>query len=170
MLRRIGAAVLALLVMAVFYVFAVMQEDEDTKRTDAFLVREQEAPISRAAPFASQDPRALAQAFGAAFPLPDGPITGEVTSFTHHGYTALRILVQSQTALVEGVRPKSAASSLLPGGLRFSASERALFGYAITAAESEGARYLALQTDKAAFIVTLPLSDDAASSFALQEP
>lgn len=170
MLRRIGAAALALLMMAVFYVFAVMQEDEDTKRTDAFLVREQEEPITHIAPFTSQDPRALAQAFGAAIPLPSGPVTGEVTSFTHHGYSALRLLVRAQNTLVEGVRPKSAASSILPGHLRFAASERALFGYAITAADSDEYRYYALQTDKAAFVITLPLSEDADGSFALQEP
>jgi len=169
-LRRLGAAFLALLVMAVFYVFAVMQENEDSKRTDAFLVREQEAAITQIAPFSSQDARALAQVFGAAFPLPEGPLTGEVASFSHHGYTALRLTVNSQGAQVVGVRPLSAASSILPPGLRFTASEHALFGYAITTAQQDQARYYALQTDKAAFVITQSLGADAAGGFALQEP
>ncbi len=172
MLRRIPAALLALLLMSVFYVFAVMQENEETKRSDAFLVKEPEAAITRIAPFHSQDGRALAQAFGAAFPMPEGAFTGEVTSPGHHGYAVMRLSVQGQVARVEGVRPLSAASSILPSGLRFTASERALFGHAIMTASDSQTLYYALQTDKAAFVISLPEAASSApgSGFALQEP
>ncbi len=105
MLRRLPAILLTLIIMAVFYLFAVMQENEETKRSDAFVVREPEEAITRIAPFYSQDARALAQAFGAAFPLPEGSIE-EVNSFQHHGYTARRILVKGQVSRVEGPAPE----------------------------------------------------------------
>ena len=172
MLRRVPAALLALLVMAAFYLFAVMQENEETKRSDAFVVREQEEALTAIAPFTSQDPRALARAFGAAFPLPEGAITGEVSSFRHHGYTARRIVVKGQASQIEGVRPLSAAAAIMPSGLRFSGSDRALFGYSLMSAADEHFRYYALQTDKAAFLLRLPEADSAApgGGFALQEP
>lgn len=171
-LRRVPAFVLALLVMAVFYLFAVMQEDEESKRSDAYVVQEQEDAIGRMEPFTSQDPRALATAFGAAFPLPEGNIKGEVSSFSHHGYTARRIVVQSGLARVEGVRPLSAAASILPSGLRFSASDRALFGHPLMIAKDAQRDYFALQTDKAAFVFSLPEASLSApgSGFLLQEP
>lgn len=172
MLRRISSALLALLLMAVFYVFAVMQENEETKRSDAFVVREHESAITQIAPFQSQDARALAEAFGAAFPLPEGLMQGRVESGSHHGYPVMRIQAEGQLARVEGVRPLSAASSILPSGLRFTASDRALFGYALMTAEDAQTQYYALQSDKAAFILSLPMAAIGApgSSFALQEP
>ena len=172
MLRRLPAILLTLIIMAVFYLFAVMQENEETKRSDAFVVREPEEAITRIAPFYSQDPRALAQAFGAAFPLPEGSVEGEVSSFQHLGYTARRILVKGQVSRVEGVRPLSAASSIMPGHLRFRPGEQALFGFSLLGADAGDTRYYALQTDKAAFVISLPLSAVAGpgSGFALQEP
>lgn len=172
MLRRISALVLSALLMAAFYVFAVMQENEETKRSDAFVVQKPELPVARIVPFQSRDGRALAQAFGAAFPLPEGPFTGEVASSGHHGYGVMRLSVQGQISRVEGVRPLSAASSILPGGLRFAASEHALFGYAIMSASDGQTLYYALQTDEAAFVISLPENAAGApgSGFALQEP
>ncbi len=170
MLRRLPAALAALLMMAAFYLFAVMQENEETRRSDAFVVREPEVPVTRAAPFQSQDAPALARAFGVPLPLPEGPVQGEVTSESYHGYPVMRIRVLGQAAQVDGVRPLSAAGSILPSGLRFTASDRALFGYAIMAASDGQTQYYALQTDKAAFLIRVPEAAAPAGGFALQEP
>ena len=172
MLRRIPAALLALLVMAAFYLFAVMQENEETKRSDAFVVQEQEDSLTAMEPFTSRDPHALAQAFGVAFPLPEGDVTGEVSSLRHHGYTARRIVLRGQVSQVEGVRPLSAAAAIMPSALRFGSSDRALFGYSLMSATDGQTRYYALQTDKAAFVLRLPEAALSApgSGFALQEP
>ena len=170
MLRRLPAALAVLLMMAAFYLFAVMQENEETRRSDAFVVREPEVPVTRAAPFQSQDAPALARAFGVPLPLPEGPVQGgghqrKLPRLPGDAHQGARPGTQ-----VDGIRPLSAAGSILPSGLRFTASDRALFGYAIMAASDGQTQYYALQTDKAAFLIRVPEAAAPAGGFALQEP
>ena len=69
-LKRLLALLLSLAVIAVFYLFAVMMEDEESKRTDQFVVQAQQRPLTPIQEMTSEDPARLVDAFGAA-PLPD---------------------------------------------------------------------------------------------------
>ena len=160
---------MSLIVMGAFYVFSVMMEDEQSKRSDEFLVQAAEEPLRKMDAVRSADARALAQAFGAALPVPEGLQGGEVMSGSYHGYTTRSVTLEGKNARVTGVRPASAAPGLMQKDLLFLASDKALLGYSLMAAETDGGAVYSLLRDDAAFLIT-PLAPPDPGGFTLAEP
>jgi hypothetical protein len=169
MVRRILAALLSLIVMAAFYVFAVMMEDEESKRTGEFLVAEERKPLTRMEDLKSADAVELARAFGAAIPLPEGLSDGLVQSGTYHGYPTRLVTLQGTLAQVRGIRPASAAPGLMPRDAVFLASGQALLGYPLLAAQGANGVMYSLLTEEAAFLI-FPAAPPEPGGFTLIEP
>ena len=169
MVRRLLAALLSLVVMAGFYVFAVMMEGEETKRTDEFLVAEEKETLTRIQDVQSADANELASAFGAALPLPEGLSEGLVGSGTYHGYTTRLITLKGTLSQVRGIRPASAAPALMPKDAVFLAGGQALLGYPLLAGLGEDGMVYSLLTGEAAFLI-LPAQPPETGGFTLLEP
>lgn len=167
--QRLIALFLSLLVMAVFYVFAVMMEDEESKRSDTFVVEAVKSPLTRQDSLESSNAAQLAQAFGVALPLPEGFMTGRTRDFTWHAYPAREILLQGAAALVKGVRPAAAAAAILPREADFVSSSKALLGYQMLSAQWGGKTLYALVTKDAAFLIE-PREQEDPGGFSLVEP
>ena len=167
--QRLTALLLSLLVMAVFYVFAVMMEDEESKRSDTFVVEAVQSPLVRQAGLESASPEQLAQAFGVAFPLPEGFEAGKTRDFTWHARPAREIILRGAAATVRGVRPAAAASAILPRDADFVSSSKALLGYQMLSAQAGGKTLYALVTKDAAFLIE-PASLEEPGGFSLMEP
>ena len=169
MIRRIPAFLMALLLMAAFYIFAVMMEDEKTKRTDEFLVERVELPLTEVMEMESGDARALAEAFGAPIPVPDGALSGQVKNESYHARYARLVLLSGENARVTGIRPAAAAPHIMPPTLSFRASGQTLLGYELLQAKRDGGVVFAMITDDAAFLIE-PQNPDDPGGFQLQEP
>lgn len=169
MVRRILAVLLSLAVMAAFYVFAVMMEDEESKRTEEFLVSDEKEPLTRAEDFQGADANELARVFGAALPVPEGLAQGLVQTGTYHGYTTRLITLQGSLSQVRGIRPASAAPGLMPKDAVFLAGEQALLGYPLLEAQGENGTVYSLITEEAAYLI-LPATPPETGGFTLTEP
>lgn len=169
MLRRLMAFLLSVSLMAVFYVFSVMMENEETKRTDEFVVAADAAPLKPIAPLQSSDARQLADAFGLAFPLPEGFQAGEVSDGVWHTYPTRQITLKGSQATVRGIRPAAAAAALLPRDAVFTASASALMGYPMMEAKAEGRTLYAFVTQDAAFLL-IPHASAEASGYQIMSP
>ena len=168
-IRRLLALLLSLFVMAVFYVFAIMMENEETKRTDEFVVEAPSAPLAPIAAFQSQDAQLLTDSFGAPVPLPEGFTSGEAADKTYHTYRTRIIILQGTAATVTGVRPAAAAPSIMPKDAVFLAGSKALLGYPLLEAKGEGGTVFAMHTPEAAFLIT-PFTETGPGGFSLLEP
>lgn len=69
MIKRISALVMALFLMASFYLYALLQEDEETKRTDQWVVAGDDSLTRVQETVISTDPAVLAGAMGLSLPL-----------------------------------------------------------------------------------------------------
>ena len=68
MIKRIAALVMALFLMASFYLYALLQEDEETKRTDQWVVAGDDSLTRAQETVISTDPAVLAGAMGLSLP------------------------------------------------------------------------------------------------------
>ena len=169
MIRRLLALLLSLAVMAVFYVFAIMMENEETKHTDEFVVEAPSEPLMPITAFQSLDAQQLADSFGAPIPLPEGFTSGGAADKTYHTYRARIITLQGTAATITGVRPAAAAPSIMPKDAVFLAGSKALLGYPLLEAQGEGGMIFAMHTPEAVFLIT-PLTDAEPGGFSLLEP
>jgi len=168
-LRRVLAFLLSLLVMTAFYLVAVMMENEETRRSERFLVEAAAAQLLKIEPVESADGRLLARAFGAALPLPEGLGSGRVESGAYHGYITRTVSLEGTAARVTGVRPASAAPGIMPPEAVFMATDRALMGVPLLRAREEGQDVYALMTGEAAFLIR-PHAPPDAGGFIPTEP
>lgn len=172
MIKKILSVVLALILMASFYLYALLREDEETKRTDRWVVAEEDAALSARGPLESTDPQALANAMGITLPLPQSLLTAGVADDSHHGYYARRLTATNGHSTVWGVRPASASPMIRPAGVAFGQSDKTLMGYPLLAGQDAQYLYYYLATDQAAFVLRLPQSDSqqALQGFVIAQP
>lgn len=168
-IRRLVALLLSLMVVGLFYVMTLLMENEDSKRSDDFVVEASITPLRPQPPLFSADASELATAFGLAFPLPEGLSQGQVEDGNWHGYQTRVLRLAGTAAQVQGIRPASAATAVLPKGLTFLASEKALLGHALLEAAYQGGLLYSLATPEAVFLIQ-PLNGDAPGSFVWMEP
>ena len=173
MIKRIAALVMALFLMASFYLYALLQEDEETKRTDQWVVAGDDSLTRAQERVISTDPAVLAGAMGLSLPLPRELSSGEVKDGQYHGYRVRQLEAESADATVLGVRPASAAPLIRGSGLQFEATDKTLMSYPLLRAEMDGSAYYYLASEQAAFIIRLPLhlpEEAALSGFILAQP
>lgn len=168
-LKRFLSLLLALLVIALFYVSAVLLEGEADKQGEQFIVEADTRPLTPGEALRGNDPQALADAFGVPLPVPEGFSAGQTADSRYHAYLSRQIELQGEKAAVRGVRPASAAPAILPKDLVFTASDKALLGYPLLQAQSGGATVYALVMKEAAFYI-VPAAGDAPGGFSLFEP
>ncbi|NLM86966.1 MAG: hypothetical protein GX171_09790 [Clostridiales bacterium] len=156
LIKRLLAIALSLLLVGLFYAFAVLMEGEDKRQSTQFVVEELAEPLTAITPVQSQDSKVLLERFGAAFPLPEGFTLGQVENGSYHGYQTRRITLQGKQALVTGIRPSSAAAQLAPKDAQFESTIRALLGYPLMIAQVDGYDAYSLITPDAAFLIQVP--------------
>lgn len=173
MIRRIAALVMALLLMVSFYLYALLQEDEETKRSDQWVVAGQDSPLEAKEDLISTNPAALAAAMGLTLFLPRSLDTGSVRDDSYHGYRVRRLEAVSGDTAVSGVLPASAAPLIRGSGLVFESTDKTLMSHPLLRAERDGGIYYYLANEQAAFIIRLPAyqpEDEALSAFILANP
>lgn len=173
MIKRIAALVMALFLMASFYLYALLQEDEETKRTDQWVVAGDNGLTRPQDTVISTDSAELASAMGLPLPLPRELSSGEVKDGQYHGYRVRQLDARSEDAAVLGIRPASAAPLIRDSGLRFESTDKTLMSYPLLRAEKDGSAYYYLASEQAAFIIRLPLhlpEDESLSGFILAQP
>lgn len=159
-LKRILTLLLALLLMGSFYLYALMREDEESKRSEQFIVAQDDAGSRPMGGFTGTDPAALARAMGADSPLPTVLESGQVEDASYHGQYARLLTAQGDGLYVQGVRPASAAPLLRGHDLRFTSMNNSLFSLPLMTAQDEQSRYYYLVTqDMAAFMIRVPLQE-----------
>lgn len=173
MIKRLAALVMALFLMASFYLYALLQEDEETKRTDQWVVAGSDELTRAQDTVISTDPAALASAMGLPLPLPQELQSGRVSDGQYHGYRVRQLEAQGADSAVLGIRPASAAPLIRGSGLEFESTDKTLMSYPLLRAEKDGSAYYYLASEQAAFIIRLPLhlpEDEALSGFILAQP
>lgn len=168
-LRRLLAFLLAAAFVLVFYVIAVMLEKEAGGQEQAFTVEAVTLPLADMQPLEGADAQALADAFGAALPLPEGFESGWVENTGYHGYRARLVRLRGSAALLSGIRPASAAPAILPDEAVFTGLGKALLGYPLLHAQVAGRDLYALMTAEAAFLIE-PFEEGLPGGFSLLEP
>lgn len=162
LIRRLAALLMALLLMASFYLYALMREDEQTKRSDQWVVAAEQGDLEPLGTVNSLEPSHLAQAMAVPLPLPASLLDGRVWDDSHHGYYIRRLSASDSAIRVEGVRPASASALLRDKGLHFTHSAQTLMGYPLLEARDNQLAYYYLSTELAAFLIVLPLADHQA--------
>ncbi len=156
MIKKIISILMALLLMAAFYIYALMREDERTKNSDEWVVAGDEAQLQAFGGIESKDPAALAKAMDSLLPLPGSLTSGSVKDSSYHGYYARVLEATDGESIVRGVRPASASPLIRKDGLSFDYSDKTLLSYPLLWAEDDDYTYYYMVTDTAAFILQLP--------------
>lgn len=119
--RLLGGLVslgLALILMAVIYLAAILLKTPEAEKESAWVVEEEQAPVSRMQPATMSDAKALSELFGAPLPvLPGYPQSGTGENAAHDGQLARVATLHYEGFTVTAVRPASAAPLLLHGEL-----------------------------------------------------
>jgi len=160
MVKRIASIALSLILMGVFYVYAVLREDENTKQTEKWVVADEAVPPAPIGLVESTQAKQLALAMGTAVPLPAALSSGSVQDSSYHGY-AVRMLEASAPGIsIRGVRPSSAAPMVRGGGITYEPSGSALLGYPLIIGRDADSFYYFLVTEEAAYeIRTMPADE-----------
>ena len=163
---------MALLLMAGFYLYALLQEDEESKRSDRWVV-EGEGALAPQDDLISADPASLTRAMGLPLLLPQTLSAGSVKDAFYHGYRVRVLEAIAGGISVRGVRPASAAAMLRPAGLGFESTDRTLLNAPLMRAEDGDSVYYYTADDSAAFVIRLPKTgaeEDTLSGFQLTNP
>lgn len=159
MIRRVLALLMALLLMAAFYVYALLREDEQTKQSEEWLVKAQELPFEKMGGLDSTDPAALARAMQMAVMLPQSLVSGAVRDAAYHAAYARLLTASDGSRTVWGVRPASASPLIRPPGLHFESTGQSLHSYPLLRARDDAMVYYYLATgEQGAFVIGMPLS------------
>lgn len=172
-IRRIAALLMALLLMAAFYLYALLQEDEETKQTDQWVVAGPVQPLAAQETLTSTDSAQLAAAMGLPLLLPGELTSGMVRDSSYHSYRVRLLEAQGEDSEVLGVRPASAAPLIRPEGLAFESTDKTLLNAPLLRAQSDTHAFYYMANEEAAFIIRLPLGpqeSDSLSAFSLIQP
>lgn len=171
MIKKLLTLLMALVLMASFYLYALMREDEETKRSEQWVVAGGEE-LKAFGGLDSTDGKALARAMGSLIPLPEQLSAGQVTDSSYHGYYVRQLRATDGLSTVLGVRPASASPLIRPEQLSFQHTDRTLLNYPLLKASDELYSYYYLVTDAAAFILQLPRESETETlrGFLISQP
>ncbi len=172
MIKKLISLFIALLLMAAFYIYALLREDEQTKRTDEWVVAGEDTQFAAFGGIESTDPQVLAQAMDSPLPLPGSLTSGSVRDSSYHGYYTRILEATDGESIVLGVRPASASPVIRKAGLAFAHSEKTLLSYPLLWAEDDAYSYYYMVTDTAAFVLQLPRHSQplALQGFLISQP
>ncbi len=156
-MRRLLSLIVSLILMAAFYLYAVMREDDETKRTEQWVVAAEQQELAPNGGAVTTDPGVLVRAFGAPVPLPQTLLQGQVSDTTWHMYYARLLTASDGATQVSAVRPLSAAPMVRDSALSFAPGGRSLFGFPLLEAQDDTHRYAFLVTQEVAVMIKTPL-------------
>lgn len=163
MLKKILTLVLSLLLIAVFYIYALLSEDVDARQPSPWTVAEEKAPLQSIGTVTATDSAALGRAMGSAAPLPASLSAGSVEDGSYHGYP-VRLLHASAPGLsVRGVRPLSAAPLVRTTHVTYKPSGAALLGYPLIIAKDDTGFFYYMTTEDAAYEIRTQAQDEQSS-------
>ena len=155
--KRIGGALLSLLLMAAVYLAAVLLQSPD--ETNRPRTAEESAPaVTRMQSAAMDDPAALAGLFGCPLPVvPGRNCRGQAGNSTYDGSTARMACLLYDNAAVYAVQPAAAAPLLLRERMEVSArGDLAVLGLPALLAESGQEACLYFSNEAAAYALYVP--------------
>ncbi|HHX21474.1 MAG TPA: hypothetical protein GX722_06745 [Clostridiales bacterium] len=167
-MRRILSLLISLILMVAFYLYAVMREDEETKRTEQWVVAAEQAELQPNGGAMSIEGRVLARAMGVSLPLPQALVSGRVEDTTWHGYYARRLHATDGATVVHAVRPVSAAPMIRQDAGTYAPSGRSLFGHPMLETQDDTTHYAFFTTQDMAVLIETPLESFEQSLQALQ--
>ena len=143
-----------------------MREDEETKRTEQWVVAAEQAELQPNG--ARCPPRgACWRAMGVPLPLPQALVSGRVEDSTWHGYYA-RAPATDGATVVHAVRPVSAAPMIRQDAGIYAPSGRSLFGHPMLETQDDTTHYAFFTTQDMAVLIETPLESFEQSLQALQ--
>jgi len=172
MIKKILSLLMALLLMAAFYIYALLREDEQTKRSDEWVVAGEDTQLQAFGGLESSDSKALAQAMDSLLPLPKDLTSGSVQDSSYHGYYARVLEATNGESTVWGICPASASPMIRKAGLSFGHTDKTLLSYPLLWAEDDAYSYYYMVTDAAAFVMQLPRQSQtlALQGFLISQP
>ena len=167
-MRRILSLLISLILMVAFYLYAVMREDEETKRTEQWVVAAEQAELQPNGGAMSAEGRVLARAMGVSLPLPQALVSGRVEDSTWHGYYARRLHATDGVTAVHAVRPVSAAPMIRQDAGTYAPSGRSLFGHPMLETQDDTTHYAFFTVNRRKYgctdIIFLPVDHHRDSS------
>ncbi len=163
MFKKILTFILSLLLIAVFYIYALLSEDEDARQSSPWMVTEEKAPLESIGTFTSKDAPALARAMGGAAPLPAELSAGSVEDGSYHGYRTRLLHASAPGLSVRGVRPLSASPLVRTASVTYRPSGAALLGYPLIIAKDDSGFYYYMATEEAAYEIRTQAQDEQES-------
>lgn len=160
-MKKILSLLFSLLLLAAFYVYAVLMEDERSHDAPQWMVEERKPPLDRIEAVSSTDAAQLARAMGVSLPLPGTLSSGTVESGSYHGYTVRALHAEGAGLVIRGVRPLSAAPAIRTNGLSFLPSDSALLGFPVLTAQQGSRYYYYFTAEDAAFEISVTASSSA---------
>lgn len=155
MIKKLFSVLFSLMLLAAFYVYAVLMEDESAHDSPQWMVEEVKPPLDPIETLVSGNSAQLARAMGVSVPLPESKTTGKVESAAYHGYTVHLLHAESGKLSIRGVRPLSAAPLIRTNDVRYLSSNEALLGYPVMIAQKNGHTLYYLATEDAAFEISV---------------
>jgi hypothetical protein len=150
-MKRILSALLSLLLMAMFYVYAVLQKDSEPQANMRWLVQEEERFIEPIGEIKSADAQTLANAFGVSMPAPSNILSGLCFDAKYKGQKAHMLEIIGEKITIQGVTPNFAAPLIRSDSIKFSESKSALLGYPLFKADGTEYNEYYVITQDAAF-------------------
>lgn len=156
--RLILRALLGLLGMAAFFVAAVLLKAPGDSFGESYVVVEDPVPVTRMQSASMNDPKGLAQLFGAPLPaLPGYAVSGEGGNATHDGQVARVAALYYEGLIISAVQPASAAPLLLRDELDVALlGDLAVLGQPAALARKGDAYCVYFSTPAAAYSVYAP--------------
>ncbi|MDO5022553.1 MAG: hypothetical protein Q4E07_04360 [Eubacteriales bacterium] len=158
-MKRILSILLSLMLMAMFYVYAVLQQDEEAQPDMRWLVQEEKKPLKIIGEVKSQDAQVLADAFGANIPVPDKVLEGLCFDASYKGQNVHRLNIIGENITIQGVTPHFAAPLIRSEGLKFTEDSSALLGFPLLKADRPNNNEYYIVTQDAAFLFKLTGED-----------
>ncbi len=156
--KRFGLLILAFLLVATFYLFAIMIEKPAADKQGQFAVVD-DTPVTRIQASSSTDIRTLARLFGAPLPgLSGQSVAGEARNASYNGQAALQFTLNYPGGIVlTAVRPVDAAPLLLRSNMSVVAqSGWSALSLPAMLAQDDDALCLYFSDEQAAFSLYVP--------------
>lgn len=158
LLKRIFSILVSLLLMGAFYIYAVLQKNDETDNL-TWLVQEEKIALENIGEVISTNRQTLVNAFGSEAPFPDFIQSGKCYDQTYRGKLTHVLEINTDGLQIKGVTPAFAAPLIRKNNLHFKSDNLALFGFPLLKAQDDSNSIYFLVANKAAFSFTINGAD-----------
>jgi len=157
-LKRILSILASLLLMGAFYIYAVLQKNDETENL-TWLVQEEKITLNSIDEIISTDAQILVNSFSVEAPLPEKILSGKCYDTKYKGKLVHILEINAENMQIKGVTPAFAAPLVRKTNLRFLNDNVALFGFPLLKAQDNFNTVYLIVTNKAAFSFTISGTD-----------